>query len=650
MKNTIKNLRNMINYYNKKYFIDNDPEISDEEFDQLFNQLKQLEIQYPEFDDIDSPTKKVGLGSLENTFEEVLHKTKMLSLGKCLNFEEFKRWINKLYVQGYKKYTFECKIDGLAISLWYDNGKLTKAVTRGGGDSGEDITASILMVADIPKQIKDQDIFEVRGEVYLPKSNFAIIQQKTNNKYQNVRNAASGLARSKKPTELNQYLNFAAYTVLKNQYSNNYTEDMDELAKQGFTTVRSLLDFTFDIDFDETKIKFIDEKFKELNNKRQELDFDIDGIVIKVDNYKEQEQLGFKVTEPNWATAFKFDSLKAITTLLGVENLLGAKGNITPRSVLEPVEIGGTIVTKPTLHNYDEIRRLNLKIGDKVLVSRQGDVIPKILKCYEELRTGNEIDIIEPEYCPVCHAKLVYNPMLRCENLDCEGLVVLKICNFVKAMEIEDFAINTIEKVYEIGLIKDMTDIFSLTIEQLETVERLGRKSATNIVTNIQNSKQQSFDKVLSGLTIKGIGVQMAKNLAIKYPTLSEFQNAVYDDLTQIDDIGEVTEKNIKEWIVNNQQIIEKLLKIGIGTVINSKNNTINILNAETFAFTGALTKPRSYFESLVEENGGQISSIKKGLNYLVIGNGAVETKINKAEQYGAKVISEETFLKLLKL
>jgi DNA ligase (NAD+) len=663
----IKKLRELINYHIYKYYIEQEPEISDNDFDQLLIQLQNLEDQYPEFDSPDSPTHKVN-GGLENKFTEIYHKIPMLSLGKCMTFEEFETWFKKMVGQNVKRFTFEVKLDGLACSLTYNNGILTQGLTRGDGEKGEDITATILTIPSIPKKIDCTDFMEVRGEVILLKSSLDAINKakeaKGEKKYENVRNAASGILRTKNPSkEMGQYLRFGAYMLAQSNSNNKvYSENMDFLKDLGFTPARDMvqkleIDVSTFVDI-KSVLDTIQQYFKNIEELRRGLDFDIDGIVIKADLYEDQERLGCKTNIPNWATAFKFESERKMTQIIGCEHLLGAKGNITPRAQLVPVRIGGTTVTKPTLHNYDEIKRLGVKIGDYVWIERRGDVIPKITGVVFEMRNGTETDIEFPTHCPECGAELKWRGGIpRCDNRDCAGGQAFKIQNYIKALEIEEFGPSLIEKLFDAGKISTVPDIYDLKVEDISNLDRMGEKTAKKVIANIEKSKKAPLSKVIAGLTIKNIGESTSKIVAELSGTLHGFKTAnIRSDINFIltSGIGEVAGNNLYNWLNESKQtdMLQRLIDYGVGMDISNNKVVVssNKLNSAKFGFTGELPNyKRKQAEKLIIDNGGEVFGIKKGMDYLLVGPDGKQEKIDKAKKYGTKIINEKEFLDMLK-
>lgn len=637
MINKIQKLRELINHYNEKYFNEQISEISDEEYDKLLLELHTLE----EKAKLDK-TMDIGF-TPENTFKKVEHKQTMFSLLKLFNRDDLYGWLNKNYGK-ITDLVLELKMDGLALSLKYENGKLVCGSTRGNGYIGEDITNSVLLIDNIPKTIDYKDDIEIRGEIILPKEGLDTINKmrKSSNQelYKNVRNAASGIIRNKQPIkDYCKYLKFKAYILLDNK---SYLESVQMMKNFGFDTVN-------DIDSKTIKLNDVNKNTDEIldfinyiNNKRNTYEFDIDGIVLKCNDINEQLELGYKDKRPNWAISYKFEAKNGVTKLIGVEHLLGSKGNVTPRAILEPVKIDGSIITKPTLHNYEEIKRLDLKIGDYVLVEKRGDVIPKITKVYTELRTGDEINIEEPQYCPECGNKLIkQNIFIRCDNKNCFGRKLFKIVNYCMSMDIKDFGQKKIEKLVENNVINCIEDLYKLTPEKFEGIEGFAEKSINTIINNIEKSKLNSLDKVIAGLTIENVGVKMSKEFAKRFKTLENFKNAKIENFYGF---GEVVSKNTLKWIINNQELLNNLIELNV----YSEQIKETKLDGISFSFTGKLSNNRKFYENEIIKNGGIIGNINKKLNYLVIGDGAKEHKIEKAKLYNINVINENEFNKLM--
>lgn len=671
IKQKIENLRESITYHNNRYFNLEDPEIDDEVYDQLRAELEELEEKYPEFKSADSPTQKVGAPTT-NTFNPVKHKIPMLSLSKQLNKQDVSKWISNQIKEGVKELFVELKMDGLAIDLEYDNGDLIQGATRGDGKVGDDVTATVLAIPSIPNKIVS-DIHgpftgSIRGEVYLAKSKLSEINEIRKSQglkpFENVRNAASGLLKRKEVSKENTYLDFRSYGLedLERDDVDSYLESMNIAFDLGVPVMAKLGSILI-TDMSKAEEE-LDKFYKETLERRESLDFDIDGIVIKANKVKDQERLGSKSTVPNWATSYKFPPIKKVTTLLGVNWTMGNKGNITPNAIIEPVSIGGTTVVGPTLHNVDELKRLGIMIGDKIVVSRRGDVIPKVEKALTEFRTGNETQIEIPSECPSCGSPTIVGTYLRCSaGTSCNFMSFARIQNFVIAVEIDKFGPKIIEKVLENKFVEKLTDIYDLTVEQLSTIERMGKRSATKLVENIQKSKDAPYERIITGLTIPNVGVSTAKDIIDKFGSLEgliEFRKEADThvappetymswELAKIDGIGETVGDNIAQWLLNedNISLIQELIERGVGKA-NVVQTSSNKLEGLVFATSGKVSTPRKQLESMIVENGGEFISLKKGITHFISGEGAKAAKIEKAESLGAKVISESEFLSLL--
>lgn len=660
IKQRIERLRELINYHNEKYFIEDNPEISDETYDQLLVELKQLEDTYPQYQTFKSPTQTVGAYA-QNTFNPVQHKIPMLSLGKVHNLGEFDDWMDKKIEEMINEYFAELKMDGLAIDLEYEDSDLIVGATRGNGRVGDDVTATVNAIKDIPKRIEGFT-GHVRGEIYLKKSMLESINTarvlEGKNKFANVRNAAAGLLRRKEVTEENASLSFAAYgLVIEGEELKSYSDTTLKLEEMGIPTVASLASTYINVNnnTETTKMAF-SEFFKYVESIRDKLDYEIDGIVIKANKIEDQKRLGSKSNAPEWAVAYKFPAQSKTTKLLDVEWTMGNKGNITPNARIEPVEIGGTTVRNVTLHNLEELKRLELMIGDTIIVSRRGDVIPKVEGIVKDLRTGEEEQIVPPHECPSCSSPtLEKGAYLRCSaGTSCEYMTFARIQNFVQALEIDGFGPKVIEKILEHGFAKELVDIFDLTVEQLSEIERMGKRSATKLINNIQAAKEVPYERILMGMTIPGVGSSTSEDLVAKYGEpvnllnllLMEYHIAV-SELSSIEGIAEKSADKILTWLRENQDTLVKLSEKGIGKmeeIVTSSNK----LEGMVFATSGKVSTPRKQLEAMIVDNGGQFTSIKKGITHFIAGDGAKEAKITKAESLGAKVIDEATFIEMV--
>ena len=655
IKEKIKKLQNLIDEQNKIYFDESsENDITDPLYDQLLEELKDLENEYPEYKINNSPTENIG-ESMENTFNKVTHTIPMQSLDKVLTFDDFIKWMKKMINNGVCNFNFQYKYDGLANELIYKNGKLIQGSTRGNGLIGEDNTVTVKLIPNIPHFIL-KDIFKnnevkIIGEIILLKEGFNEINKTLPDdlKYKNVRNAASGILKNKIPNKnFVKYLRFMPYGIYINDdfNFNLYSEDMTIL--DNIFNIEPSSNYYFD-NLNDLDINFLKDKFNNLYNNRQNLLFDIDGIVIKANKYADWKRLGRGKKYPNYAIAYKFPAMEAISILEDVEWLLGGKGTITPRAKIKPVNIGGTTITNPTLHNMDIIKNLDLKIGDHIIVSRHGDVIPEVDKVIKELRTGEEKDIIPPVNCPVCGEPLnTKGTFIRCDNIYCEGRKLSKIENFIKAMEIDNFGPALIEKLYNIGKINTFVDIYYIKKEDISNLDKMGDKSAEKVINNINKSKNNTLDKIINGLMIPNVSIEKSKILMDKYKTLDKFINCTYDELINLPTFGEIIVNNIIDYLndSNHINLINELIELNI--IGKEKEIKKGKLNNKSFCFTGKLSISRTEMEKIIIDNGGIVSSIKKGTDYLIIGDGAKEHKIEKAKSYGIEVITEDEFNNLI--
>lgn len=635
--------------YSKEYYENNNSLISDADFDSLFVEAKNIEAKHPEWLRKDSPTINV-MGKASSGLPEVKHDPAMLSLGKAMDFNELFAWLKSAKANGAKKLFCECKHDGLACKLVYKNGKFVQAATRGDGHVGEDVTITCTYIPSIPKMIDNKDeYFEVRGEVFLTKSGMAEINKVNVKQFKNVRNAASGILRKLEPDENEaKHLVFSAYMLPYDKQHMTHSESMEYLGRLGFKRTNNFVK-NISIDMNLNYEDIIHDLFVETNSARDNMDFDIDGMVLKIDDYDLQHELGEKRSVPNWAIAYKFPQQEKLTILKSVEWLLGSKGNITPLAHIGTVNIFGADVSAATLHNCKEIERLDVKIGDHVIVTRRGDVIPKIIGVSKDMRDGTEKSIAIPTHCPVCGSPVVNNGVfIRCDNESCVGRLSGRVENLVKALDIKNFGGKVIDKLIEENKLKSPADIFKLVADDISSLDRMGTKSAEKIITNINKARNASLDLVIAGLTIPGVGVAAGKDLANKYKTLDKFKDAEFNDLVTMNDIGETTATNIIDWLDNNSSYVDDLIHYNIATEVQEFTTTTDKLSASVFAFTGKLSISRKEMEANIVDNGGTVSSINKTINYLIIGDNAVQTKIDKAKKYGAQIISESEFMKML--
>lgn len=658
IKIRIEKLRLLKRHYDLQYWKNTESIQSDEIYDQITKEFNSLIEQYPEYKlPEDDELESIYM----NTFAEVTHKYRMLSLGKCFSADELTEWIlkfsDKINNAKNNELVFECKIDGLAICLEYENGILVRASTRGDGTIGNDITQTIYQIEEIHKNIDKNFSGELSGEIYMKKSSLIKLNEKLRNEgkkeLKNVRNAAAGIARQKDTSiGIASYLSFLCYKVNQdNKKFDTYLDEIKLAKKLGFKVVMDLEGLCVSIDkLNKQRITNLLECFE---NRREKLDLDIDGVVIKINDKKLQDELGEKEKIPNWTIAYKFPAIEKLTTLLAVEWDFGVKdGRLTPMAVIEPVDIGGTTVKRPTLHNWDQIQKLGVQIGDTIKVSRRGDVIPYIEEVISELRPEDS-RIIEIPVCPVCNKKaIVQGAFIKCDNDECSGKISGRIKVFVHSMEIDSLGSNTINKLVDSEKLTSIVDLFKLTIDDIADLDKMGQKSGKKIIDNINKSKMQPLWKVLTGLSIPLVGGNTAKILETNFKSLTNFKNANITTLLSINGMGNVVSDNIVKWLSNesNQILLDELIELNIGEKIESVQILEDKLNNSKIAFTGKLKNwTRDECKKLIISNGGIPWDIKKEINILLIGDGARSNKIDKAKKLGAKIITENEFLELLK-
>lgn len=661
----INELRKLIKYHDYRYYVLNQPEISDYEYDMLYKELKELEEKYPEFITPDSPTQRVS-GEVVKEFKPVKHTFPMLSLDNTYSEQEIYDWAERIskYVPLKKlEFIVEPKLDGLSCTVHYVNGILTTAATRGDGETGEDVTLNVKTIRSLPlslEPLKGKSIpkfFEVRGEVVMLKKDFEKLnkelQQKGQPTFANPRNAASGSLRQKDPKitaqrPLKFYVH--SYGKIEGEVKVETDEEFLELCKN----------YNLPVIQHYKVCKTIDEVVKYClfwQQKRDELEYDIDGMVIKVNQLRYREEIGSTLKAPRWAIAYKFPARQATTVLKNVIMQVGRTGVITPVAELEPVECGGVIISRATLHNFDEIKRLGVKIGDTVIVERAGEVIPKIVKVVESKRTGKEKPIEIPKKCPECGSTVVKEEgevAYRCPNSSCPAQVINSIIHFAKreAMDIEGLGESVAEALVERKLVKKLSDIYFLTKQQLLTLPLFKEKKATNLLNAIERSKQKPLSKLLYGLGIRHVGEKAAEVLAEKYGSMDKLMRASEVELRNIPEIGPVMARSIKDFFSNKYtiELIEELKKAGVNMIqpkVEKKGP--QVFAGMTVVFTGELeSMTRSQAEELVKRYGGNTSSsVSRSTSLVVVGKNP-GSKYDKAKQLGIKIIYEDEFLKML--
>lgn len=663
-------LKDLLKFHEHRYYVLNDPLISDYEYDQLYQQLIAIEQANPERITPDSPSQRVG-NSLNQGFETTPHLVPMLSLDNSYNAADlidFDRKARELTGEQEIEYCVEPKFDGASISLIYENDLLVKAITRGDGVAGENITPNIRQIKSIPLSapFSTQGIqqIEIRGEVILSKASFEKYNQKLIEQglapLANPRNAASGSLRMKDPKEvaernLDAFLYHVSYVTHKTA---THTSTLNSHAKS--------LDLLWDMGFRSPKeekkvvkgIQGVIDYCLAYEAKRDDLPYEIDGMVIKVNDIQQQEKMGMTSHHPRWAIAFKFKARQATTTLLDVEFQVGRTGAVTPVAKLKPVFLGGVTVSSISIHNEDYIQQKDLKKGDQVLIERAGDVIPQIVKSLPDLRNGNEQKIVFPRNCPVCNSELFKEEgeaVWRCINIECTAQVVEKMIHFVNkdAMDIKSFGEANIRKFYELGLLKDIPSIYRLNFNGLTQLEGFGKKSIENLQGAIEASKQQPLYRLIYALGIRFVGETTAKTLANAVSNLLEFSNKTEEELLQLEDVGTKVAKSIQGFFGNPQNIamLQELAELGL-QLENSKKeiNTSGNLIGQSFLFTGTLEQlKRSQAEAMVENAGGSIlGGVSSKLNYLVVGADA-GSKLEKAKKINTiKIITEQEFINLI--
>lgn len=662
----MRQLIQILAQHNHAYYVMDQPTILDSEYDQLFHQLKALEEQYPEYIQPDSPINKVG-GKPLAKFTSVTHVVPMLSLGNVFNQDElfaFARRAEERLPNQTIQYDVELKFDGLAISLWYEQGVLVRGVTRGDGETGEDITQNVKTIRNLPKVLStDQGevptLLEVRGEVLMPKAGFEKLNAENEAKgektFANPRNAAAGSLRQLDPNiAASRPLAFYAYGIAQcepNHGQSTMSESLEWLQQFGFAVGER--HFVFD------SIQEVQAVYEQINAERPQLSVEIDGMVIKVNSLKQQQQLGFLSREPRWATAYKFPAVAALTTVENIDWQVGRTGTLTPVARLNPVAVGGVTVSNVTLHNIGEIHRLDVRIGDTVSVYRSGDVIPKVEKVWPEFRPVDATEVELPSQCPVCESPVVMpegEALARCSGgLYCAAQRIEAIRHFVsrKALDIEGLGDRWVESLLHLDLLKDVADIYHLHEhrEKLLTIEKMGEKSVQNLIDSIENSKKTTLAAFIYALGIRGVGETTARMLANTFQTLDALRVADIEALKKTPDVGDIT----AEWIVDffqaphNLEVLDRLLAAGIhwdAPVAPSRQP----LNGESWVVTGTLsTMGRDEATQLLQALGARVSGSVSSKTKCVVAGEKAGSKLDKAEKLGIAVINEAEFIQLMK-
>ncbi|WP_421383003.1 NAD-dependent DNA ligase LigA [Bacillus salacetis] len=654
----VTELHNLLNQYNYEYHVLDKPSVPDAEYDRVMNELIAIENEFPELRTADSPTQRVG-GSILEAFEKVEHRTPMLSLGNAFNEDDLRDFDRKVRQAAGEDYAYVCelKIDGLAVSLRYEDGLFIQGATRGDGTTGEDITANLKTIKSIPLRIPESLTMEVRGEAFMPKRSFEALnkakEEREEEPFANPRNAAAGSLRQLDPrVAASRNLDIFLYSIadVGETGVDSHSEGLDLLDKLGFKTNK-----------ERKRCSNIDEVIQYVEGwveKRPDLPYDIDGIVIKADSLQLQQELGTTAKSPRWAIAYKFPAEEVVTLLKDIELSVGRTGVVTPTALLEPVKVAGTTVQRASLHNEDLIREKDIKIGDYVVVKKAGDIIPEVVNVLEERRTGDEQDFRMPENCPECGSGLVRleeEVALRCINPKCPAQIREGLIHFVSrnAMNIDGLGEKVISQLFKEGLIVDVADIYRLQREQLLQLERMGEKSVDNLLNAIEASKSNSLERLLFGLGIRHVGAKAAKTLAQEFENIDNLKNASKDQLTAINEIGDKMADAVVAYFEKEEvsELINELQTAGVNTEYKGpkpvKAEEIDSYFAgKTIVLTGKLEQlGRNEAKQKIEELGGKVTgSVSKKTDLLIAGEDA-GSKLAKAEELEIEIWDEEKLI-----
>lgn len=639
----------ILNKANYEYYVLDNPSITDQEYDRYMQELIKIESNHPEWSRDDSPTKRVG-GEVISEFKKIVHEKPMLSLSNVFNEDEIRLFDERIKKEVKPNYVCELKIDGLSVSLLYKKGKLVRGATRGDGVTGEDITHNVKTIKSIPLVINKPIDIEVRGEIYMSKKSFNNLNKKRamNNEelLANPRNAAAGSVRqldSKIAASRNldcfiyHLPNPSDYGIKTHYEALKFMKDLGFIVNPNIELVDNI----------EGVLKYIDK----WTSNREKLPYEIDGIVIKTNDFKQQELLGFTSKYPKWATAYKFPALEVLTKLKDIKFTVGRTGQVTPNAVLEPVRLMGSVISRATLHNEDYVLAKHIKIGDVVSIRKAGDVIPEVVEVKKDRRNGTEIEFKMIHNCPICNSELVKkDSSYYCINDKCDKIKIENLIHFVSrdAMYIEGFGDNIVEDFYNMGYLKNVVDFYELKQykEELMELEGFGNKSINNLLSNIEKSKNNSLERLLFGLGIRYVGSKTAKILAKNYLNIDNLIQASYDDLIKVKDIGEVIAKSVVEYFQSNRQLIEELKKHNINMSYLGKTNVNENFAGKTFVLTGTLSSiTRNEAKEKIEELGGNVSgSVSKKTDYVVVGENP-GSKYENALKLGIEILTESEFL-----
>ncbi len=654
----ILDLRTTILYHERKYYVDNDPQIADAEFDVLLKELRDLEDRFPDLVTPDSPTRRVGEKPSEG-FETVAHRIPMMSMDNCFDedeFREFEERVRKLLPGQQIGYVAELKIDGLGIAIHYRDGRYLQAVTRGDGSRGDDVTANLKTLKSLPLRIADGRAIEVRGEVYLPFESFRLLNRRRETEgeplFANARNAAAGSIRLLDPREVAaRRLSMFLYSIfLDERETDSQWENLLTLRRLGFRTnphSRRCRNGDEVLDF-----------YREWVVRRDDLDYDADGIVIKVDSTAQRRDLGMTAKSPRWAIAFKFPARQATTRIEAIEIQVGRTGALTPVAHLEPVKLSGTTISRATLHNEEEIKRKDIRIGDVVLLERSGDVIPKIVSVMKERRTGREKKFSWPSRCPVCHSA-TYKPegevIDRCTNPSCPARLRESLLHFAsrRAMDIQGLGEAVVDQLLSAGPVQSVPDLYGLREEDLVRLERLGPKSSQNLLGQIAASKRRDAARLVFALGIRYVGERTAQDLASRFKTVDDLARATGEELLKVDDVGDKVAQALVFFFrqPENRELLKRLKGAGLNFKFEHGVKGRDLpLSGRTFVLTGTLAAlPREKAQALIESLGGAVaSSVSKKTSWVVIGENP-GSKLAAAQKLGIPTLGEKEFLALVK-
>ncbi len=668
----IEELVEKLNYYSFEYYNKDNSVVSDYEYDMLMQELKALERKYPQYIMPDSPTQRVG-SIIMDKFPPVTHKVKMQSLQDVFDLEDVRSFVNKINEEYDVDYVVETKIDGLSVALEYENGIFVRGATRGNGIVGEDVTNNLKTIKTIPLKLPENITITVRGEVFISKENFkklneekdvyegmgnsiwekefGITSDQATKVFANARNAASGSLR-----QVNSKI-----TAKRNLdiYIFNIQECKDREFKTHYEGLMYLKTLGFNVNPGLYKCDNVDDIIDKINligEQRGDLSYEMDGAVVKVNDLKIREELGETSKVPKWAVAYKYPPEAMQTKLKDIITQVGRTGVITPMAILETIRLAGSNISKATLHNFDYIKQKDIRIGDTVVVQKAGDIIPEVIESVKEKRDGTQIEVQVPTVCPVCGSQAIHDEdevAIRCVGIECPAQQLRSIVHFAskECMDIEGFGPSLVEQLIKEKLISNIADIYYLEFNDIVDLDRLGVKSANNLLKSIIKSKENSLDRLINAFGIRHIGKNTAKLLAQNFDTLEQLQNAGLFELASINEIGEKTAFSIIDFFANPQTIdlIDKLKKAGVNMTSKRSETLDDKFYGMTFVITGTLSKPRNDFISIIQSHGGKVSTtVSKNTTYLLAGEEA-GSKLSKAKQFGVSILNEEQFNDLLK-